>query len=151
MLQEAGSVEGTVTGDVWPIFSSSKHICSAQELHQLCFSLSLLFSHPSDALSLSLRPLTWCFSIQPTTFGVPLSVSLLLLAFFQLCLSSPSSFIPWPSHFPACSACVGVRLQLCVSQTTFKLFYSVWIKQHLPESYTAVRQLGSMNQMYIFL
>lgn len=65
-------------------------------------SLSLLFSLPSDALSL---PAATCSVLlllsQPSTFGAALPLSLLLLAFFLLCLPPP----------PA-SSCVGVRLQL---------------------------------------
>lgn len=79
--------KGTVTGDVWPIFSSSKHICSAQELHQLCSSLSLsfLFSFPYDALSLpAASRLVLLHLAQLTTFTAALPVSLLPLAFFQI-------------------------------------------------------------------
>lgn len=49
ILQEAGSLERTVSRDVWPIFSSFKCICSVQKLHRLCLSLSL-FLPPSNAL-----------------------------------------------------------------------------------------------------
>ena len=85
------------------------------------FSLSLSSSPFPLMLSRSLQPLTWCFSI---SVNQPLAV--------QLCQSPSSSSSFWhysssvfplfpffncPSHSPACSACVGVRLQLCLSQT----------------------------------
>lgn len=111
--------KGTVTGDVWPIFSSSKCICSAQELHQLCFSLSPLF----PSLWCSLSPCGHSLGASPSQSTNHLrccstTLPLLLLAFLQLCLSSLSSFL----HPYSCSACVGVRLY---SQATLKLFYSV--------------------------
>lgn len=119
----------TVTGDVWPIFSSSKHICSAQELHQLCFSLSLSSLFPS--LWCSLSPCS--HSLGASSTNSPLPVSLLLLAFFQLCLFTPSHCLLFLlSHFPACSVCVGVRLQIHLSEIALKLFFKLWMKQHLP-------------------
>lgn len=53
MLQEALPLEGRVAGDAWPIFNSSKCICSAQKLHQLCLLPLFLpiLPLPSDALA----------------------------------------------------------------------------------------------------
>lgn len=125
--------KGTVTGDVWPIFSSSKHICSAQELHQLCLYLSPPF--PSLWFSLSPRPFSWCvsFSFIPQCGSAslpPLSGSSLLLLLFLL-------------HSPACSTCVGVTDKLRISQTALNLCYGAAnaIKQHLPESLSPKNQL----------
>lgn len=103
----------TVTGDVWPIFSSSIHICSAQELHQLRFPLPLsLFSFPFP-LMLSLPAATLLVLLhlaQPTAFSDALLVSLLLLAFFQHCSSTPPHLLPFFLSLLCClSLQVGVK------------------------------------------
>ena len=125
ILQEVGSVEGREQSlEMCDLYSAAPNafvlLRSCISFASFSFlSLSLLFSLPSDALSLpAATHLVLLHLSQPTTCGAALPVSLLLLlllllALFQLCLS----FFNCPSHSPACSACVGVRLQLCLSQT----------------------------------
>ncbi len=88
-------------------------------------SLSLPF--PSSVmLARSLRPLTWCVFIsvdQPLwVCRLPPPSGIFSALFFLIYYSL--------SLLPACFACVGVRLQLCFSQTALRLFYSdktTWI------------------------
>lgn len=140
ILQEAGSVEGTVTGDVWPIFSSSKRICPAQELHQLCFFLPLSLS--LSFVSFFPFPLMLARSLPAATHSVllhrgqPTTVALLLLAFFQLCLSFLLPLFYF--YFPVS---LSGLFCMCRCETALKLFCTGWIKQRLPESHPSPKEL----------
>lgn len=124
-MQESGLVERR--NSHWrcvTYIQQLQHICSAQELLQLCFSVSFPFSL---MLSLPLQPFAWCFSIslRPSTHSAALLPS--SSAGFQLCLSSPSRLLLHllSLYSPACSE--GVT-ELCHSLIVLELFCSVWIK-----------------------
>lgn len=140
ILQEVGSVEGREQSlEMCDLYSAAPNtfVLLRSCISFASLSLSLLSSLPSDAVSPpAATRLVLLHLSQPTTFGAPLPVSLLLRHFSSsVCSLLPPPLFP-PSHSPACSACVGVRLQLqsncikailqCANKTTtprILLFY----------------------------
>lgn len=129
ILQEAGSVERREQSlEMCDLYSAAPNtfVLLRSCISFAPLSLSFLFSFPSDAFSL---PAATCLVIlhlaQPTTFTAALPVSLLPLAFFQVCLSSPSNPLFFLLlHSPASSACVGVTELF--SQIALKPFYFIF-------------------------
>lgn len=68
--------------------------------------------------------------------GQPTTVTLLLLAFFQLFLSFLLPLFCF--YFPVS---VSSLFCMCRCETALKLFYSGWIKQRLPESHPCPKEL----------
>lgn len=115
ILQEAGSLEKTVSRDVWPIFGSFKCICSVQELHRLCLSFSLSLVPPS--VQCSLTPCGY-------SLGASRSQSTDHFRCSSARLQPPSGIFPVPSFhsirsFPACFTLL-VSSSQSVNKTTYK-------------------------------